>query len=65
MRTITDIKCLRCGSTESTQCLSQEEQWDVIKAHTCVDGGKGVDFESKTRIVPGPGERLRDERKTL
>jgi hypothetical protein len=61
MRTWHDITCGRCGLTESCELADPE---DLIETHVCVDGKRSDSFTTKMRRVPGPGERLSDERKS-
>lgn len=58
MRTLTDITCKRCGCTESVMWLDPKE---VQEAHTCPDGGRSDSFSIRERVVPGPGERGKDD----
>lgn len=58
MRTFTDVKCNRCGWTESAIGVDAA---DLSAAHVCADSARTSDSTVTTRIVPGPGERGRDE----
>ncbi len=57
MKTLTDITCKRCGCTTSVMWLPCEE---VVASHVCPDGGRSDSFVTHERIIPGPGERIKD-----
>lgn len=58
MRTLTDITCKRCGCTTSVMWLTVEEAQAI---HACPDGERSTEFSVRERVVPGPGERLKDK----
>jgi hypothetical protein len=58
VRTLNDVKCNRCGCTES--CMWADPN-DLIAAHVCPDGMRSDSFSMTKRVVPGPGERGKDD----
>ena len=58
MKTLNDVTCKRCGCTVSGMWVEHE---DLIASHVCPDGGSSKSFTTSTRIVPGPGERGKDD----
>ena len=60
MRTLNDVTCKRCGYTESGMWVDPQ---DLAASHVCTDGGRSDSFTTTERVVPGPGERGRDEGK--
>ena len=58
MKTLHDVTCKRCGCTTSGMWVDPA---DLIAAHNCPDGGCSESFTVSERIVPGPGERLKDD----
>ena len=58
MKTLNDVTCKRCGCTTSGMWVDPD---DLIATHICPDGGRSDSFAVSERIVPGPGERGRDD----
>lgn len=66
MRIFLDITCPRCGALSSFQGLSREEIREIGKKHVCADGSSWhQETEPVQRIVPGPGEHLKDKEEEL
>jgi len=62
MRMLVDVKCNYCMCSTSSMWLDPTDIAALKKSHICADGGTSDSFTETTRRVPGPGERLGDER---
>lgn len=58
MKVLNDVTCNRCGCTTSGMWVDHEE---LSASHVCPDGGRSDSFMTATRLVPGPGERGKDD----
>jgi hypothetical protein len=58
VKTLNDVTCHRCKCTMSCMWVDPA---DVIASHVCPDGGRSDSISVTERVVPGPGERGKDD----